>query len=286
MRKFLGLMAAASAVAALGMGLAAQPAMAQQTYPTAAGGVRVQGVVPLQCNSSGAACGPVTASNPAGPSQVVGNVASGATDSGNPIKIGGKYLLTAGAVTDGQRTDALFNSIGALHVTISGLTQGPVDTITNAAYGNIPGNQNVGTVAAVLPHVWNGSTAIIARGDTNGAYAVGAPSAAASVGVAPTVTAAVNSAVVGKASAGNLYGFNVVAGASAGFVLVFNAISAPADGAVTPVKCLPLAANAGLDQNYRSLPVAFTTGITVVFSTTGCFSKTASATAFISVDAK
>lgn len=113
------------------------------------------------------------------------------------------------------------------------------------------------------------------------------PSAAASAGITPVVTSAVANNLVLKAGAGNLYGFQVTSGASAGYVMVFNATSAPADGAVTPIKCMALAANSTIGVDYRSgPPPVFSTGITVVFSTTGCFTKTASATAFISGEAK
>lgn len=47
---------------------------------------------------------------------VVGNVASAATDSGNPIKIGGKYNSTAVILTNGQRSDAQVDSAGSLLV--------------------------------------------------------------------------------------------------------------------------------------------------------------------------
>lgn len=54
-------------------------------------------------------------------SQIEGNVASGATDTGNPIKIGGKGASTTpAAVTAGQRVDALFSLTGK-QVTIGAL---------------------------------------------------------------------------------------------------------------------------------------------------------------------
>jgi len=94
--------------------------------------------------------------------------------------------------------------------------------------------------------------------------------------------------VVGSAlsvgSPGYLQGINVTSGASAGYVLVFDAAAVPADGVVTPARCMPLAANTGLELNWRASPINFRTGMIVVFSTTGCFTKTASATAFIAVD--
>lgn len=134
--------------------------------------------------------------------------------------------------------------------------------------------------------LYNGSTWDRARGDVNGSYVQQIPSALLAAGITPVVTSAVGGSLVVKASAGNLYGVNVVAGASAGFVLIYNTTTAPVDGAVTPVKCLPLAANAGLEIAYRDNPTRYSTGITVVFSTTGCFSQTISATAFISAEAK
>lgn len=45
-----------------------------------------------------------------------GNVAHAATDSGNPVKIGGKATSTPSAVTTGQRVDALFDLLGRLSV--------------------------------------------------------------------------------------------------------------------------------------------------------------------------
>ncbi len=108
------------------------------------------------------------------------------------------------------------------------------------------------------------------------------PVSASAAGLTPSVSTAVESNRVLKASAGNLYSLDVTAGATSGYVLIFNATSAPADGAVTPLYCWPLGANQSLSRSWNSPPAVFSTGITAVFSTTGCFTKTASATAFIS----
>lgn len=43
--------------------------------------------------------------NTAQPAQVIGNIAAGATDSGNPVKVGGVYHVTLPTLTDGQRGD-------------------------------------------------------------------------------------------------------------------------------------------------------------------------------------
>ena len=119
-----------------------------------------------------------------------------------------------------------------------------------------------------------------------GTAAVTVPSADTTLAVAPSATSAVAASLVLKASAGNLYSLNLTTGATAGYVLIFNLTSNPADGAVTPVKCLPVSANSGIAWSWRDMPLAMSTGITVVFSTTGCYTKTESATAFISGEAK
>lgn len=111
-------------------------------------------------------------------------------------------------------------------------------------------------------------------------YSVPFPSALTSNGIVPVVSTAAEGSHVLKASAGNLYGVCVTTGASAGFLMVFNATSAPADGAVTPTEWIQLGANSTSCISYGSGPPnAYATGITAVFSTTGPFTKTISATA-------
>jgi hypothetical protein len=121
-------------------------------------------------------------------------------------------------------------------------------------------------------------------------YVNNAPSAASDAGLTPVTTSALAANQIVKASAGNLYSFEVSAdstlSAAAWWVMIYNATSAPVDGAVTPLKCyaMPLGVT-----NYAAafpVPIAFSTGITIGVSTTGCFTKTASTHAFISGDAQ
>lgn len=110
-----------------------------------------------------------------------------------------------------------------------------------------------------------------------------APSSAPTSAIALTASALLESNHVLKAAAGNLYGLSITTGATAGYLLVFDATTPPADGAVLPKLCYPVAANQWTTTiGGTGIPMAFVSGITVVFSTTGCFSKTASATAFFS----
>lgn len=91
-----------------------------------------------------------------------------------------------------------------------------------------------------------------------------------------------------KASAGNIVSFNVSADSTlsgaAWWIMIYNATSAPADGAITPAKCYAMSSGTTSFQSAFTLPVAFSTGITIGVSTTGCFTKTASTHAFISGD--
>lgn len=105
------------------------------------------------------------------------------------------------------------------------------------------------------------------------------PTDSAGAAIVPVVSSALSTGQVLKASAGNLYGYNVVA-TVAGYLMIFNSTTVPADGAVTPVYCLPLAAGAGVDRSF-DIPRRFSAGITLVFSSTGPYTKTASATAFL-----
>ena len=96
--------------------------------------------------------------------------------------------------------------------------------------------------------------------------------------------------LVVKASAGNLYGFNVSADSTlsgaAWWLIAYDATSAPADGAITPALCYAVPSGTTSINGTLNVPVAFATGITLGVSTTGCFTKTASTHAFISADYK
>ena len=86
-----------------------------------------------------------------------------------------------------------------------------------------------------------------------------------------------------KTSGGVMYGLTVTNGASAGYVLMFDATTVPSDGAVNPVGCYAIPAGpitVAIPQ--IAYPRPFVNGIVVVFSSTGCFAKTASSTAWFS----
>jgi len=99
--------------------------------------------------------------------------------------------------------------------------------------------------------------------------------------VVPVVSGAAGSNIVLKTGSGQLNALSAQIGATGGYVMIFDATSAPADGAVTPKYCWQVPANGGMALSWPT-PAIFSAGIVVVFSTTGCFTKTASSTAFFS----
>lgn len=110
-------------------------------------------------------------------------------------------------------------------------------------------------------------------------------SAAPALATEANSTVAEGSRVVCSADC-RLYGFLATTGASAGYVLIFDATSAPSDGTVTPKLCYSVPATSTVAASWGDIPAQFTTGLTIVFSTTGCYTKTVSATAFFSVQVK
>lgn len=245
------------------------PAFAQATYPTVSGS-RVQGVAPLQCDASGLNCAPITAANPL---QVVGSAVPTGT-AGSPDAA----VLSVQGVAGGTALPA--SQSGTWNVTnISGTVSLPTGASTEATLSAMSGKLPASLGAKT------GATSISVVPNTDTTFAtIDTPSGAAASGLAPVATSAVGSNTVVKASAGTLYGFSGNSTVN-GFFMLFNATSAPVDGAVTPVKCYPYVANTPFAAGFYP-PLFLSTGITVVFSTTGCFTKTASATAFISGDGK
>lgn len=181
------------AAQALTAGLLATPAVAQTSFPTPQDRIRAPSTVPLQCNASAAACAPPSNANPVpvrvqagsallgsisidqttpGTTNAVvatGNVASGVTDAGNPIKVGGFASNTAPtAVTVGQRANAWYTLNGGTVVATGGV-QSPSDGQANGGFGmrfsTFDGSPGA---AFTVPFAFNGTTWDRSRGDANG----------------------------------------------------------------------------------------------------------------------
>lgn len=211
---------------------------------------------------------PTGASTAANQTATQGSVAPGTAATASMLT-GGVYNSSGVTLTNGQQAATQLDSTGGLRV-------------FGAAVSGAGGGNNMLQVGGQDA----GFTYRQIRTDTSGALKIfNAPTTDSNAAITPTVTSAVASNLVAKSSAGNLYGFQVTSGASAGYALLFNATSLPADGAVTPIKCYSMAATSTLSVDFRPGPaLRFGTGLVIGFSTTGCFTLTASATAFISAE--
>jgi len=131
----------------------------------------VGGLASLRARISAYTSGSITAlgrtTNAPYPTKYViaaGNVASGATDSGNPVKVGGVYNSSPPLPSSGQRYDLQVNAYGTLKVALQDGTAtnfagtAPADALVNASY--------YGLATIGFNHVYNGTTWDRARGDT------------------------------------------------------------------------------------------------------------------------
>lgn len=224
--------------------------------------------------------------------------------------------LTSGKVNTGsptfvneQNVPLQLDATGALKVTnggggsASGGSVSPAGTNGTQAQsvqgitGGVPQNSFTAQFNSSLPTFASGSsgylsvdvngrlilapTSTIAIGNsTNTIGNVVAASSAGAVSPAPVVST--GSSVVGKSSAGNLFGFSVTAGATAAYLAILNATAAPAAGAaISPVECIPVAVNSYVARRSH-LPDRYTTGIVGVV-TSSCATFTAVAPQVVSL---
>lgn len=123
---------------------AKQPALGTAGTPSA-DVITVQGVTsmtPLKTDGSGATqpvSGTVTANQGGAPWSVGGNVASGASDSGNPVKFGGVFNSAQPTVTTAQRVDAQMTNRGA-QIVATGVDAFAVGASQSGTWTLQPGN--------------------------------------------------------------------------------------------------------------------------------------------------
>jgi hypothetical protein len=175
------------------------------------------------------------------------NVAIAANQSVNNTQIGGSAIATAAA--------------GTQKVGIVGNTGATIDSAPGSAPSSVIAVQGVPSMTPIS--------------------VTQAPSSSSTIGLPSISSTVAESSHILKASPGNLYSLYVTPGAVAGYLMTFDATTVPPDGTVTPKDCVQV--SVGSSQGFASNgspPDVYAAGVVAVFSTTGCFTKTASATAF------
>lgn len=113
----------------------------------------------------------------AAPLQAVGSVASGATDSGNPVKTGCVFMLTPPTLTDGQRGDCQMGTRGSTRVELTSSNGTTGATVTSSG-GDGASNSLAGLKVYSRAELFNGTTYDRARSAIDALNSIG-------TGVAP-----------------------------------------------------------------------------------------------------
>lgn len=187
-----------------------------------------------------------------------GNVAAGATDSGNSVKIGAVFNATLPTYSTGQRGDAQLDTTGNLRVLTAQAQTTGTDVISNTTLGFQSAAGTPGTV--LLPssanYVFNGTSWDRAK----------KPSAVTRL---ISTTASTNANLV-KSSRGDLS--NVVAWNPTGsvkYLKLYNKASAPTVGTDTPFMKIPVLATSQLNLTFPNDGLAFQTGIVFAITAGG-----------------
>lgn len=195
----------------------------------------------------------------------VGTAASGASDVGNPVKVGGRYNSTQPVLTDGQRGDLQIGSRGQLLVSLvdhNGATA--IRGVSNTSDGVAADSSNTNLVVTTRPYQWNGTSWDRER----------KPSVVSRILSAGAST----NGTVAKASSGNLHtvtGYN--AAVSARFLKFLNKASAPSVGTDTPVLTLYLPPSSTFSFDFGAL--YFSAGIAFALTTGAADADTGALTA-------
>lgn len=101
----------------------------------------------------------VGAPGPSGGTSVEGTVASGVADSGNPVKVGGKYNVTQPTLVDGQRGDMQLGVKGALSVAAVQALGGADASSNNSMSGlSVQPSGSASFAIGVGPYSFNNTT--------------------------------------------------------------------------------------------------------------------------------
>lgn len=160
---------------------------------------------------------------------------------------------------------------------------------TTDAPATAPTSATAATAIALQKAIVNGVTSPIPAGTNIIGGVFTSPTSSSSAGITPIVSAALESNHVIKAGPGNLYSAYITTGAVGGYFLVSNTTTAPSasGAAIAPIACVQAPPMQTVSiGGVGGPPIVASTGITLVFSTSGCLTNTASSTAFFSGQAQ
>lgn len=141
-----------------------------------------------------------------------GNVAAGAADSGNPVKVGGKYTVTEPTLADGQRGDMSLDANGRQRVTV-GKTVVLTSTPTLSLAGSYSTGDYIGPSAA--PASFTGAVRLSGNGGVVKSLVIVDKTVTAAVALelwlySATFTAPVDNAAWDISDADALFGLGVI----------------------------------------------------------------------------
>lgn len=193
-----------------------------------------------------------------------GNVASGATDSGNPTKVGGRYNATAPTFTDGQRGDLQLSSKGEVLGAVSNLLTSTSPASVSAA-GDATNASTTGLFVNSKGMLYNGAT-IDRQYSGSGSAAAGAGLGAAAVEEAgrtfSNITTTTTTTV--KSGKGNLHAIIINTPVASGTITMFDNTAGSGTKIATITNPVSLLGMGPISAVYD---IAFATGLTIV--TTG-----------------
>lgn len=178
---------------------------------------------------------------------VGGLVASGAADSGNPVKVAGVYNSTVPAFSTGQRGDFQLDLSGNLKVRLLAASTTGSDGVANTALTSVNLSTDIANSMrplAIANYCFNGTTWDRVRKSNSTARLLAAANSTNATSV--------------KASAGDLFKIRLSA-AAAVFLKLYNKASAPTVGTDTPV--MTIALTVGMNEINFDEGHYFSTGI-------------------------
>lgn len=231
---------------------------------TAADGI-ISGIAASSTGAGGGGLptGAATSANQTnGNQQVQGNVATGATDSGNPLKIGGVFNTVPPTLTNAQRGDAQLDNRGSLWVQFGNSSQSAgiqaqnTDGLSSAVNG---------LISSANAHLYNGTTWDRSRsGGVTGMVGVN-PQATPSGGATFTHIVAGQATTTIKSGSGTLYAIILNgAGTATNVTTIFDSTTGTGTVIGIPTTTGTLVPNT---INYGTVGVAFSTGLTILTAT-------------------